>query len=154
MSDPIYKKEVLRLAADAAGAGRLQAPDTQGVAHNPSCGDKSVVQLTVANGSVVAMAHDTRACVLSQASAAILGANLTGRQAADVRALLAEVNSMLQGHAAVSPPFADYAVFEGVAEFKNRHRCVTLPIEATLAAFENLQTGEKNSVAAEHQGLP
>ncbi len=40
MADPLYKKEILRLAADAHGAGRLGEPHVTGVAHNPTCGDR------------------------------------------------------------------------------------------------------------------
>jgi hypothetical protein len=45
MSDPLYHKDLLRLAADATGAGRLAFPDASGLAYNPACGDKVVVDL-------------------------------------------------------------------------------------------------------------
>ena len=144
MSDPIYRKEVLRLAADAVAAGRLPQPHTTGTAHNPSCGDKAIVDLALAGGRVTAMAHDTKACVLSQASASILGGALTGKTEAEVRDLHGQVKAMLDGGAAPAGAFAAYAAFDGVAGFKNRHRCVTLPIEATLAAFENSKLGDKD----------
>ncbi|HTQ14016.1 MAG TPA: iron-sulfur cluster assembly scaffold protein [Rhizomicrobium sp.] len=138
MSDPLYRKELLRLAADAHGAGRLDAPDAAGDAFNPACGDKVHVELKLQGGRIAGIAHDTRACVLAQASASILGQALTGASEAQVAALANEIASMLiEKAAAPAPPFDAYAVFEGATQHRNRHRCVLLPIEAVLAAFAN-----------------
>jgi NifU-like protein involved in Fe-S cluster formation len=148
MSDPLYRKEVLRLAADAVGAGRLERADVRGMAHNPSCGDKATVELNLADGRVSAIAHDTKACVLSQASASILGTHLTGKSHGDIETLLEQVRGLLNGGSPPPAPFGDYAVFDGVAGFKNRHRCVTLPIEAALKAFENSEADKDQGIGA------
>jgi SUF system NifU family Fe-S assembly protein len=139
MSDPLYRKEILRLAADAHGAGRLQHPDASGTAHNPTCGDKVTVDLTLAgDGRIEDVAHDTKACMLTQASASILGQALKGARQEDVESLANQVAAMLMAQgAAPGPPFGDYSVFEGAVEHRNRHRCVLLPIEAVLDAFES-----------------
>jgi NifU-like protein involved in Fe-S cluster formation len=138
VSDPLYRKEILRLAADAHGAGRLPYADLAGAAHNPTCGDKVMVELTVgAGGRVTAMAHDTKACVLTQASASILGERLKGARQEDVVALANDAATMLVSNGdAPAPPFEPYAAFRGAVTHRNRHRCVLLPIEAVLNAFE------------------
>jgi nitrogen fixation NifU-like protein len=138
MSDPLYRKEILRLAADAHGAGRLAQADATGTAHNPACGDKVTVDLTLDDsGCVSAIGHDTKACVLSQASASILGRALKTANQEDVEALANQVAAMLVAQGPPpSPPFDAFAAFEGAVEHRNRHRCVLLPIEAVLAAFE------------------
>jgi NifU-like protein involved in Fe-S cluster formation len=137
MSDPLYKKELLRLAADAHGAGRLPHSDATGEAFNPTCGDKVIVDLVLEDGRVAAMAHDTKACVLAQASASILGKALKGASDEDVEKLANDVAAMLVTKApAPAAPFDAYAAFEGATEHRNRHRCVLLPVEAVLAAFE------------------
>ena len=48
--DPLYRREILRLAADAIGAGRLPEPNATGTAHNPACGDRVTVEVTVEAG--------------------------------------------------------------------------------------------------------
>ena len=137
MSDPLYRRELLRLAADAHGAGRLAAPNATGTAFNPACGDKVTVDLELEDGRVLAMAHHTKACVLAQASASILGAALTGVDRERVEALRGEIASMLSALTAPPPaPFEAYAAFEGAVEYDSRHRCVLLPVEAVLAAFD------------------
>jgi NifU-like protein involved in Fe-S cluster formation len=148
MSDPLYKREILRLAADAHGAGHLDAPHVTGVAHNPACGDKVSVDLALdAEGRIAAMAHDTKACVLAQASASILGQALKGASRDDVENLANAVGMML-GTKTPPPkaPFDGYAVFEGVIEHRNRRQCVLLPIDAVLKAFEASEDAEPGGI--------
>lgn len=138
MSDPLYRKEILRWAGDAHGAGRLGNPDLIGIAHNPTCGDKVTVDLVLdAEGRVVHVAQDAKACVLTQASASILGARLKGRSLEDVEQLANDIARMLAAKGAPpAPPFDPYAIFEGAVTHRNRHRCVLLPIQAALNAFD------------------
>lgn len=134
--DPLYSKPVLKLAAAATGAGRLDEPNLVGVAHNPVCGDRvSVTMQLDKRGRISALAHETKACVLTQASAAILGGHLKGADEARARELREQVAKMLSGGAVPRKPFADYAALEGVEQYANRHICVLLPIDAVLGAF-------------------
>lgn len=137
MLDDLYPRELLRLAADAFGAGRLDHPHARGQAHNPACGDKVAVELALADGRVTALAHQTQACVLTQASAALLAQTAPGRDRAAVRALAREVRAMLGGGQAP----AGYEVFAGVAGHAGRHTCVLLPLEAALRALEAAEEG-------------
>jgi NifU-like protein involved in Fe-S cluster formation len=138
MSDPLYRKEILRLAADAHGAGHLPGQHRTGTAHNPTCGDRVTFEVaTDASGRIQAAAHETKACVFSQASASILGRGAKDLSRADVAELRAAVTAMLKEGAAVpGQPFSDYAAFDGVTGYPNRHTCVLLPIEALLAALD------------------
>ena len=145
MSDPLYKRDLLRLAAGATGSGRLSVPCQTGAAHNPACGDKVTMDLAIAEGRIEAVAHHTMACVLTQASAAILGAEATGMSHAEVVELHGAVRTMLEGGEPPAPPFDIYSVFDGAAAHTSRHKCVLLPIEAALAAFETLEGGEAGS---------
>lgn len=138
MSDPLYKREILRLAADAHGAGHLEGPHAHGSAHNPACGDRVEMDLSLEHGGrVAALAHQTKACVLTQASAAILGRDAKGLTRHEVEDLRTTVAAMLSEGAHVpAPPFNVYAEFEGAATYRNRHTCILLPIDALLAAFD------------------
>jgi len=136
MSDPLYAKDLLRLAAAANGAGSLVPADAQGSAYNPTCGDRVAVTLRLdAGGRIKEIAHQTSACVLAQASASILGTHLQGADAASVRQLRSDVAAMLDEGAAPASPFADYAALKGAAVYRNRHTCVLLPIDAVLDAL-------------------
>jgi nitrogen fixation NifU-like protein len=145
--DPLYRRDMLRLAADARGAGHLPAPDACGTAHNPACGDRVTVELALADGRVTALAHHTQACVLTQASAALLADAAPGRTRAELAALVNAVRAFLGG----GPAPAGFAVFDGVAGHAGRHICVLLPFEAALKALES---GEPGPVLVEGQRRP
>jgi NifU-like protein involved in Fe-S cluster formation len=136
MSDPLYRKELLRLAADAHGAGHLDCPQAEGTVRNPACGDQVTVELELRNGVVAAMAHTTRACVLTQASASLLAAHAAGLTRAQLVALRSEVTGMLDGQPPPQAPFDGFGAFDAARAYKPRHRCVLLPIEAALLAFD------------------
>jgi nitrogen fixation NifU-like protein len=141
MSDPLYAKDLLRLAANATGAGRLMPCSAEGHAHNPTCGDRVSVTLRLdGEGRIAAMAHQTQACVLAQASASILGSHLAGADANAVKTLRAQVSAMLREGAVPPAPFGDYAALIGAAAFRNRHSCVLLPIDAVLDGFTKTET--------------
>jgi nitrogen fixation NifU-like protein len=135
--DPLYRREILRLAADATGAGRLPAPDVTGTAHNPTCGDRVTVELTLAAGRVTALAHASQACVLTQASAALLAGAAPGLTGAELAALADRVRAFLKG----APAPGGFGVFDGVAGHAGRHVCVLLPFEAALKALEGSKEG-------------
>lgn len=136
-NDPLYRREILRLAADATGAGHLPAPDATGTAHNPACGDRVTVELTLAGGRVTALAHVSQACVLTQASAALLAGAAPGLTGAELAALADRVQAFLKG--AQAPE--GFGVFDGVADHAGRHVCVLLPFQAVLTALQATEKG-------------
>ena len=143
--DPLYHRDLLRLAADAQGAGTLAAPDAAATADNPACGDRVHVELALADGRITSLAHTTQACVLTQASAALLAGGAPGRDQAGLTALAADVRAFLNG----APAPAGYGVFAGVVTHAGRHVCVLLPLEAALKALD-----EAKPSAASPQSQP
>jgi len=137
VSDPLYKKALLRLAADATGAGTLPAPDATAMLANPACGDRVAMAVTLADGRITALAHDTHGCLLTQASAAILGQAGIGLTAAALAELEAGVRTMLKN--GTPPPLPAYAAFDGAASHPGRHVCVLLPLQALKEALEHGQ---------------
>lgn len=135
MNDPLYSKDLLRLAASAYGAGRLDRPDACHCARNPACGDETTVDLAIENGRIKEMAHDSKACVLAQASAAILAKAAPGLEYADLVQLKAGLSAMLQGGPPPDAPFSAYDALRAAAAAPGRHACVLLPVEAAIKAM-------------------
>jgi NifU-like protein involved in Fe-S cluster formation len=142
MSDPIYRKEILRLAANAAGAGRLMQATCSATLANPACGDRVTVDVAITDGRITALAHHTHACVLTQASAAILGADAVGLNRDEIERLAGAVKALLSGGGTPPAPFDAYAAFDGLAGHRARHKCVMLPLEAALEAMSVLELSE------------
>lgn len=146
MSDLPYTTDLLRLAAEAHGAGRLPPPFSTHTEKNPVCGDRTTVDLRLADGHITAVAHDTKACVLTQASASILGAALTGHSLSELVQLRQDVEAMLKGGPAPGGAFGRYSHLAEVAKHPARHRCVLLPIDAALkAASEPSEPGSQGT---------
>lgn len=136
--DPLYRREILRLAADATGAGRLPRPDAAASLHNPACGDRVTVELTLDGGRIASLAHQIQACVLTQASAALLASQAAGQDRESLARLADGIRAMLAGG---QPPAPGYAAFDGVTAHPGRHVCVLLPVEAALKALEAPEPG-------------
>jgi nitrogen fixation NifU-like protein len=142
MSDAVYNTELLRLAADAAGAGRLADPDASATLHNPACGDRITMDLGLKDGRITALAHHTHACILTQASAAILGTAAIGASRAELESLADGVRAFLKGGTAPAHPFGAYGVFAAACVHPGRHVCVLLPLQAALEALDVSELAE------------
>lgn len=138
MSDELYAKELLRWAADASRAGHLPDPKRAATVNNAMCGDKVTMEFTVDPAhAIIDCRHDTKACVLTQASAAIIAAKAEGESAASLAELKAQVTAMLkEGKSAPHGKWAAYEIFAPVREHKSRHTCVLLPLEAAEKALK------------------
>jgi len=139
LNDPLYRRELLRLAADATGAGQLASADATGSVHNPACGDRVSVELALADGRITALAHITHGCILTQASAALLAGTAQGRDGAGLAALADSVRTFLRSGSAPADLPKGYEAFDGVTGHAGRHVCVLLPLEAALKALDGPQ---------------
>ncbi len=138
MIDPLYQKEILKLAGQAAGAGRLDSPAVTLTLKNPLCGDQIRLDVAFDQAKVAALAHETRACVLCQASASLIARLAPGQSKDEVREARDLVVAMLSGNNPVrlaDGVWSAYEVFTPVVEHPARHKCVTLPLDALIMAF-------------------
>jgi nitrogen fixation NifU-like protein len=137
MSDDLYAKELLRWAADASRAGHLPEPKRAATVNNAMCGDKVTMEFAVdPTHEIYDCRHETKACVLTQASASILAAHASGESAESLATLKAKVTKMLkEGADAPSGKWSAYGIFVPVRDHKSRHTCVLLPLEAAEKAL-------------------
>ena len=137
MSDDLYAKELLRWAADVSRIGHLPDPKRAATVNNAMCGDKVTMEFAVdPTHEILDCKHETKACVLTQASAAILASNASGESADSLARIKTKVAAMLKdGAPAPSGKWSAYAIFAPVREHKSRHTCVLLPLEAAERAL-------------------
>jgi NifU-like protein involved in Fe-S cluster formation len=132
----IYNARMLRLAAEAAGAGRLAEPNASAEIVNPTCGDRITVDVQIAGARIAAIGYEVHACVLTQASASLLGRHGPDRTAAEIHEVATQIEAMLSGESgAPGGDWSDYAALEPVRAHTSRHECVMLPLRALLAAL-------------------
>ncbi|WKW51503.1 iron-sulfur cluster assembly scaffold protein [Rhodomicrobium lacus] len=139
--EDIYTGKVLELSANMPRAGRLEHPDATASAHSKLCGSRITVDLTMDGDRVTDYAQDVRACLLGQTSAAVMGANIVGSTAAELRAVGAQMRRMLrQGGEPPSGRWADLAILEMVRDYKARHASTLLVFDAVEDAIAAVET--------------
>lgn len=107
---------------------------------SPACGSVVSVDVILQDGSVTAFAQEVRACLLGQASAALLGKIIMGRTLSEIETLTEDVAGMLRGNSPPPAPFDGYSILEPARAVSARHASVLLPLRATVAAMKNAAT--------------
>ena len=149
MLNEVYNRRILELAGAIPRLGRLAKPDASATAHSKLCGSTVTVDLTMDGDTVTDFAHEVKACALGQASSSIMGHNVVGSKAGELRQLRDAVRRMLKENGA--PPaegkWADIAVLEPVREYKARHASTLLTFDAVVDAIGQIE--QKRRTAAE-----
>jgi len=142
MSDDLYQKALLRLAADAHGAGRLEGSCCSGREANAMCGDSVIFDARIDDARrITAVATELKGCVLVQASASLLAQHATGKPETAISALREHVQAMLNGGKAPEGVWSAYEVFKPASAYRSRHSCVLLPIDALAKALKDCSPG-------------
>lgn len=135
MSAALYQQAIKDLATAAHGAGRLAAADARGTLDNPLCGDRVSVELSLREGRIAALAHQTRGCLLCRAAASILGLRAAGCRPSDIAAVSAALEALLMAGDVPPLRWPELEIFAPVRRHGSRHGCVLLPFQVVTAAL-------------------
>ena len=137
----LYSGKILKMAADPIYRERLYEPDASVTKRSPLCGSAITVDLNVESGVITHYGQDVRACALGQASSTIVGKSIVGRSLTEVRKAYEELREMLENNGPTpSKPFDELYMLQPASEYKNRHASILLALEATLDAFNQIQS--------------
>ncbi|MET0428474.1 MAG: iron-sulfur cluster assembly scaffold protein [Microvirga sp.] len=144
MLTDIYSRRILELAAAIPRLGRLPDADASASAHSRLCGSTVTVDVKIEDGRVIDFAHEVRACALGQASSSIMGRNVLGSTAAELRAVRDETRRMLQeGGAPPGGRWSDLGALEPVRDFKARHASILLTFDAVVDAIAQVEAARR-----------
>jgi nitrogen fixation protein NifU and related proteins len=143
MSETLYNQAIIEAGKDKSLTGRLDHPDATATADNPLCGDRVTLDLEAQNGTIKALTHTTRGCLLTKAAAALLARHAQGRPLAEAQALQRAAKAYLEGESD-EPPFPELAVMAPVKAVKSRHDCVTIAFDALAEAAADVQRSSAN----------
>jgi NifU-like protein involved in Fe-S cluster formation len=133
----LYSQRILELAANIPLTERLASPQASAKKRSPLCGSTVTVDLTVRAGRIAEFGQDVKACALGQVAASVLGRQVIGASREEIATARDELQAMLkEGGPAPSAPFQEFEVLMPARDYKNRHASIMLPLEATLAAFD------------------
>mgnify|MGYP000337453093 CR=1 FL=1 len=145
--EDLYSGRILELSANMPRTGRLISPHATATAHSKLCGSVITVDLCMENGLVTDYAQDVQACLLGQTSAAVMGAQIVGSTADELREVGTIMRRMLkQGGPPPGGRWADLAVLELVRDYKARHASTLLVFDAVEDALRQIEA--RTAVAA------
>jgi NifU-like protein involved in Fe-S cluster formation len=152
--DSLYQDAIKQFAQIAHGQGRLENPTGEAKLDNPLCGDRVRMQVALDAGRIVAIAHETKGCLLCRAAASLIGIRAAGMDAAAIETVSGELDAMLKGAAAIPAAWPELAMFAPARAHVSRHRCVLLPfralIDALRAAGARVGAGDTANAADNH----
>jgi NifU-like protein involved in Fe-S cluster formation len=137
--DDIYNLKILELAADIPHSKRLEHADATASAHSKLCGSTIAIDLKVKEGRVTDFGQTVKACLLGQASAAIVGREIVGTTPEEIHAVAAKMRRMLKENG--PPPegrWADLALLEPVKDYPHRHASTLLVFDAVERALDEI----------------
>ena len=139
----LYQEVILDHAKQPRNFGHPPACNRQAKGHNPLCGDRLTVYLTIDNGVVTDAAFDGAGCAISMASASLMTEMVKNKTEAEAHSLFKVFHAMVAGDQAGNPgdgaDLGKLAVFSGVREYPVRVKCATLPWHAFAAALKGKQ---------------
>jgi NifU-like protein involved in Fe-S cluster formation len=145
----IYNARILELSAHIARAERLDDAHATATAHSKLCGSTVSVDLKLADDRVTAYGQTVKACLLGQAAASVMGRNIVGTSAGELREVGAAMRKMLkEGGPPPGERWADLAVLEPVKDYKARHASTLLVFDAVEAALAKAEARQTSSAAA------
>lgn len=143
--EDIYSDRLLTLAAAMPRTQRLGSPQATARAHSKLCGSTVEVDLVMEGDVVVDFAQTVRACLLGQTAASVMGREIVGSSADELRAVGATMRAMLKQAGPVPEGrWEDLALLESVKDYKARQPSTLLvfdAVEDAIAQVEALQAG-------------
>ena len=135
MTEPLYTRDILRLAASIPYLARFEGIDGVEL-RSPTCGARVRVAVAMDGDRVAGLQQAVEACAFGQASAALMGAEAHGKAEADLRAAIAGIADWLGGNDDAVTAWPGLAVLDPARSRTARHGAILLPFRALLAAIE------------------
>jgi NifU-like protein involved in Fe-S cluster formation len=145
----IYNTRILELAAQIPRSERLAHAQATASAHSKLCGSTVTVDLVMEGDRVADFGQTVKACLLGQAAASVMGREIVGSTAAELRAVGAQMRRMLkEGGPPPKGRWADLAVLEPVKDYKARHTSTLLVFDAVEKAIAEIEARRRKPSAA------
>ena len=153
LPEDIYSQRILELAAALPRTARLTAPEATATAHSKLCGSRVTIDLAMDGEVVSDYGQSVKACLLGQSSASVMGREIVGTSADELREVGAAMRRMLkEGGPPPQGRWSDLGMLEPVRDYKARHASTLLvfdAVEEAIAKIEASRQSEARSHAAE-----
>jgi NifU-like protein involved in Fe-S cluster formation len=140
LPEDIYSQRILELAAAIPRTARLAMPEATATAHSKLCGSTVTVDLAMEGDVVTDYGQKVKACLLGQSAASVMGREVVGSSAAELREVGAAMRKMLkEGGPPPHGKWGDLAALEKVRDYKARHASTLLVFDAVEDAIAQIE---------------
>lgn len=138
--EDIYSDRLLALAAEMPRTERLATPEATARAHSKLCGSTVEIDLVMEGDVVTDYGQTVRACLLGQTAASVMGREIVGSTAEELRAVSAAMRAMLkQGGPPPTGRWEDLALLRSVRDYKARQPSTLLVFDAVEDAIAQIE---------------
>jgi NifU-like protein involved in Fe-S cluster formation len=135
VTEPLYTRDILRLATSIPHLGRLVDPEASVEKRAPVCGSHVIVDLRLDDeGRVIAIGQEVKACAFGQASAALMGAHVLGRTPNELATARDTLAAWLEGTSDNAGPWPGLDTLAPARRLSARHGAILLPFQAAAEA--------------------
>ncbi len=137
-----YQEVILDHSKKPRNFREIENTGHQAKGHNPLCGDKVTVFVTVKDGKIQDVGFQGAGCAISTASASMMTESLKGKTLEEAEALFGRFHDLVTGKLESgdgTDNLGKLAVFAGVQEFPIRVKCATLAWHTLRAALEKTE---------------
>lgn len=136
MNQPLYTREVLRLAVSIPHEGRLKNAHGTAEMRSQTCGSRVVADVRVTSGmKIEELGVEVNACALGQASTAIVAREAIGKSAAELQAAREHLRDFLEGRQQGPGSWQDIDLLATARDYPGRHNAILLPYDAIIEAL-------------------
>ena len=147
----IYQEKILSLAAKNKNIVALKDFNRSFDMRNPMCGDEVKVRIKLVETKIIDISAVVRGCALCEASAGLVVELFKNKDIPDEN-FLEEFFSWLENaekNLSDQLPI-EMEIFEPIREIRNRHKCITMPFEAT---YRSIDLRDKQTINQEIQNV-
>ncbi len=149
--EALYQEAIKDYARADHGHGRLDGAGASVRLDNPLCGDRISLQVRLDAGRIVAIAHETKGCLLCRAAASLLGQRAPGLDGQGVAATTAALEAILEQGRQPPADWPELGMFAPAGGHPSRHKCVLLPFRALAQAIHQAGAVSPANQGADHR---
>lgn len=135
----LYRDVIVDHNRNPRNFGKLDAADAHADGHNPLCGDRLSLYVSLDGDRIREAKFDGSGCAISVASASLLTEAVKGKTRSQVKSLFDDMHRLLTQHDAVVDvsKLGKLAALSGVREFPARVKCASLCWHTLNAALDS-----------------
>ena len=147
----IYQEKILSLAAKNKKIVALKDFNRSFDMRNPMCGDEVKVRIKLVETKIIDISAVVRGCALCDASAGLVVELFKNKDIPDENFLKEFFSWLENAERNLSDQLPiEMKIFEPIREIKNRHKCITMPFEAT---YRSIDLKDKKTINQETQSV-